>query len=557
MTMKLAIRADASVEIGIGHVMRCLTLADRVRALGGACLFVCRPTNGNMIDAIQSRGHSVAEIQDTDNFAYGDHPNPPDNAHWLGGNWQTDADFTQIVASEFGAECLIVDHYALDKEWERRVRYGGVKILAIDDLADRPHDADVLLDQNFGRLASAYDDLVRPECLRLIGTTYAILRPEFAELRQAALEKRLEKSERNRLLISMGGIDKDNASGAILGALSRLEKVEEFQVSVVLGSAAPWLQEINFQAASLPFQTTVLVNVTDMAELMFQSDLCLGAGGSTTWERCCLALPTAMAVLADNQRETTDAIVQKGQALALDVANTANLERQLSEVIALMSDKCAYQDLAQKCAEITDGGGAQRVVDTLFHAWNMDLNTALGLLRNVEESDLDDMLEWRNSPDVRSMMFTKHEITSAEHLAWWEREQLRSDVMHLIYEFRGSKCGVLSFTQINLEKRTASWAFYASPDAPQGSGSRMEFLMLEEAFSQLGLKRLDCVVLEVNEKVRKLHERFGFSASDKARPVSTSEQSGEPIYSLSLHNDEWQEQRVSHQTRLLERLVLS
>ena len=553
MTMNLAIRVDASVDIGIGHVMRCLTLADAVRKLGGACLFVCRPAEGDMIASIKSRGHKVELIGGCNDGSYGAHPEPPVNADWLGGNWQDDADQTRKAARDFQADCVVVDHYALDIEWESRLRFGNVKILVIDDLANRPHSSDILLDQNLSRLDSDYDSLVPTGCQRLVGPAFSLLRPEFAELRKTAVERRFRISERNRLLITMGGVDKNNATGTILGALSRVEVANDLQISVVLGSAAPWLNEVKAQIETLPFEARVLVDVSDMAELMLQSDFCLGASGSTTWERCCLALPTALVILAENQRETAEFFVQNRQALLLDDGIISTFEQQLDEIITAMRDEKEYQELARNCSEIVDGRGVERVISALSQRLNFDTARPLGLLRRVEDRDLEEMREWRNSPNVRSMMFTKHEISSEEHRTWWEQQKDRDDAMHLIYEFRGLKYGVLSFSQINLDRRTASWAFYASPDAPKGTGSRMEFLMLEKAFFQLGLNRLDCVVLEVNEKVRKLHERFGFSASDKKRPISISEQSGEPIYELSLHKADWEKLRVSYQTRLLER----
>lgn len=180
---------------------------------------------------------------------------------------------------------------------------------------------------------------------------------------------------------------------------------------------------------------------------------------------------------------------------------------------------------------------------------------ALGTLCPATTDDLDTMLAWRNHSDVRQMMYSKHVISKQEHLDWWAKQQGRDDILHLIYYFQGQKDGVISLSRIDLGDGSATWAFYSRPGAPSGTGSRMEFLLLEKVFFDLGLRRLDCEVLEKNPRVKDLHLRFGFKMTHSMKNLPKSSQSGEAIFQLSLDRDVWENQRTEHSTRLLKRVT--
>jgi UDP-2,4-diacetamido-2,4,6-trideoxy-beta-L-altropyranose hydrolase len=199
----------------------------------------------------------------------------------------TDAIQTKEAIGDIGADWLIVDHYALDFRWEAHLRSCCRHIMAIDDLADRKQDCDLLLDQNLGRVPAEYDGLVPSVSKILTGPKYSLLRPEFAALRSQSLARRDVPQLRN-LLITMGGVDKDNTTGKVLNALKRCALLETCHITVVMGPHAPWLSQVRTQAAQMPWHTDVLVNAEDMARLMSDSDLAIGAAGTTSWERCCL-----------------------------------------------------------------------------------------------------------------------------------------------------------------------------------------------------------------------------------------------------------------------------
>lgn len=168
----------------------------------------------------------------------------------------------------------------------------------------------------------------------------------------------------------------------------------------------------------------------------------------------------------------------------------------------------------------------------------------------IQDNELALILSWRNAPAVRSKMYTRHEISMAEHTAWWERTKTRADQHYRIYEHEGQALGVVGFTEIDQDNKTAAWAFYASPDAPRGTGSKMEFLALEHAFGVLGLHKLYCEVLDFNMAVVKLHHKFGFQTEGLFREQHKVGDSHVNIYRLGILNAEWQEKRSAMQAKL-------
>lgn len=359
--LRIAFRVDASVEIGTGHVMRCLTLADALRQRGASCTFISRPHSGNLIDVIAQRGHHTAALPRLPKSG-GLLSAKPAQASWLGTDWQADAQDTRDALGAERFDWLVVDHYALDQRWEKGLRPYCQRLMVMDDLADRPHDCDLLLDQNLGRCAQDYCDLLNPHAVTFIGPQYALLRPEFAQLRSQSLTRRMQP-QLKRLLITMGGVDKDNATGQVLQALSRSNLPSELSITVVMGPNAPCLMGVKEQAAQLQLPTQVLVGVDDMARLMTDSDLCIGAAGGTSWERCCLGLPTLLLVLADNQIDGASAL---GKAHAAHVLTSA---RELPQTFGKLLSDVALTNLkkmSEAAGNVSDGMGAQKIAASMF-----------------------------------------------------------------------------------------------------------------------------------------------------------------------------------------------
>jgi UDP-2,4-diacetamido-2,4,6-trideoxy-beta-L-altropyranose hydrolase len=360
--MRIAFRTDASLQIGTGHVMRCLTLADALRERDVQSTFICRPHAGYLLDLIQQRGHNAKALATADDAFNA--PTDPTHAKWLGTDWASDAAQTQQALGEQVVDWLVVDHYALDRRWEQTLRPHTRRIMAIDDLADRPHDCDLLLDQNLGRKTHDYVGLISSTAQTLIGPGFALLRPEFAQWREHSLQRRANPQLKS-LLITMGGVDQANATGQVLEALTRCELTTDLQITVVMGPNAPWLAQVQSIAATMPHPTQVLECVNNMAYLMSESDLCIGAAGVSAWERCTLGLPSIILILAANQRNGAMALQAQEAAWLADISKP--LSTQLRSLFAIDELNAALKKISQEATKLTDGNGVSKVVELLLH----------------------------------------------------------------------------------------------------------------------------------------------------------------------------------------------
>ncbi len=341
--------------------MRCLTLADALRQSGAQCTFICRPHSGHLLDMIVQRGHlavALPTLSATIRHFVAD----PAHLAWLGTDWQTDAQDTLRALEIQPVDWLVVDHYALDRRWEQALRPHCQRLMVIDDLADRPHDCDVLLDQNLGRTANDYSGLLNSYTTTCIGPQFALLRPEFAQLRSQSLARRVNP-QLKRLLVTMGGVDKDNATGQVLQALSACNLPSDLSITVVMGPHAPFLATVQQQAAQMQCPTQVLVGVSNMAQLMVDSDLAIGAAGSTSWERCCLGLPTFMLILAENQSGIATALEMAGAAVAIDMKQI----RVKTGLLAQCFESIKLNLISKNASSITDGLGVQRILETILN----------------------------------------------------------------------------------------------------------------------------------------------------------------------------------------------
>lgn len=367
--MKIIFRTDASLDIGTGHVMRCLTLAQALREHGANCCFICREHVGNLLNLIRQRGFEAQALPMQD---FSQVKSAKKNvqrervlahANWLGADRQIDANQTKNAIGDTVVDWLIVDHYALDVRWEAALKLHYKKLIVIDDLADRQHDCDLLLDQNLGRTEQDYAGLVSANCKVLVGPQYALLRPDFSELRQYSLDRRATPALKH-LLITMGGVDKDNVTGEVLAALTRNALPTDCRITVVMGPHAPWSTQVRKQAEQMLWPTEVLVNVVNMAKLMADSDLAIGAAGSTSWERCCLGLPTLLLVLADNQRDGAIALAKASSALLL--GNVKDLAQNLPYALKGILDKGSLLTMQSACSAVTSGQGVNIVSSYLL-----------------------------------------------------------------------------------------------------------------------------------------------------------------------------------------------
>lgn len=360
--MRVAFRVDASLKIGSGHVMRCLSLANALTLGGAHCTFISSSLPGHMAEQVTASGHEVVLLPKR--MA---HSSPlsatSTEPEWAHIDWREDALQTELVLGPKSPDWLIVDHYGLDARWESEIRRLVSGVIVIDDLANRPHSCDALLDQNLGRELKDYSSLVSKECEVMVGPRFALLRPEFAQLRDSSLARRCS-GKVDRILVNMGGVDSANATSVVLEGLSSCPLEPTCSVAVVLGRNAPWLGQLRKQAARQAFDCEILVEIDDMARVMASSDLAIGAAGSASWERCALSLPAIVVAIADNQIEIAKALQAAGCAVLLSSADDPLL--YATAVNSLMSDRPRLLGLSRSAHLVTDGRGTERMTRYLL-----------------------------------------------------------------------------------------------------------------------------------------------------------------------------------------------
>lgn len=354
--MIIVFRVDASIQMGTGHVMRCLTLAHALEASGAQCEFICRLTYGNLIEKIKLSGFKVYIIGD--DMISGQPETSTESrslshSHWLDVSQEQDAIDCLSILQKIQPDWLVVDHYSLDKTWQDILKPHFCALMVIDDLGDRAHIADVLLDQNYGATIKKYTDCVPQTCEILTGTHYSLLRPEFFNWRQYSLDRRTNTESIQSILITLGGSDPKNDTTKLLQQISTIPLPTQTKIIVVMGATASHLTSVQNQAHGMSLDVEIKTDVSNMAELMSEADLAIGAAGSTTWERCCLGLPTIQLVIAENQRQAAEQLAKD------NVVKLIESIEDLPEI--LISANQWISELSKNSQQVVDGLGASRV----------------------------------------------------------------------------------------------------------------------------------------------------------------------------------------------------
>jgi UDP-2,4-diacetamido-2,4,6-trideoxy-beta-L-altropyranose hydrolase len=477
--------------------MRCLTLAEGLRSRGARVAFVSREHDGHLLSLIAERGFAIHAL-----------PAPADGwlsddrlAHgaWLGA--AIDEDMAQTLAALRGEneelEWLIVDHYGVDARWERPLRSVARRIMVIDDLADRMHDCDLLLDQNLvADMETRYAGLVPQKCVLLLGPTYALLQPAYAQLRAQALAR---ERPVKRVLIFFGGVDLFDITEKTIRAFVSLERAD-VRLDVVVGRNHSMEGSIACLAKSHP-NIVLHSELPTLAPLMARADLAIGAGGATTWERLCLDVPTIMITVADNQLATAQELDRLGLADWLGHAgqvDEAMLQRALSQRLDGTGNTHTWS------GSIVDGLGEAKV----WAAMMIDASTAVAL-RLANERDQELLLEWANDYNTRRNAFSGTRTISEGYKSWF-RARLNDPACRMFILETAHRIPV---GQVRFDKESEAWAISYSV-APAFRGRGLGAKILERALSALSSEGHRELILgrikPTNIASRRIFEKLGF-----------------------------------------------
>jgi len=342
--------------MGTGHFMRCFSLADELRKQGSQVYFISINLPKYLSDMLNKKGMEYIPLiiktteEETEKKSY---------VNDIGNSQFQDAQASIQVLANQDWDWIIVDHYKLDQSWESVVRTICKKLMVIDDLADRKHDCDVLLDQNYyAEKKIRYSGLVPPHCKLLLGPHYALLREDFRALRKFTIPR---IGEVKKILVFFGGMDTNDYTTIAIHALTELSK--KYLVDVVIGEQHPNRQQIKTFCDK--FGYVCHIQTARMAELMAEADLAIGAGGSASWERCCLGVPTLVLAVADNQIEISKALDSINACFYVETNKAKKSIAIKSALSELLDTPSKIHSMSQEAFLLVDGEGTVRVCKAL------------------------------------------------------------------------------------------------------------------------------------------------------------------------------------------------
>jgi len=362
--LNIVFRADASTVIGSGHIMRSLTLAHQLASDGAKVTFLTRQHTGNLIDLISSFGYQVFSLSSPKSVIKQHNTNS-----WLGYSQQEDAnECISKIQKIAQVDYLIIDHYAIDKNWHQQLRPYCRKLMVIDDLANRKYDCDILLDQTLNRQRQDYLTYVPEQCQLLLGKDFMLLRNEFSLARAEAEQKHKTDNEKTpaNILVSMGSGDPDNLTLLTIQALIKLKRnISELSATIIISSKAKFVNDIKTEIG-LHSWLFLVIDCQNIARLMLNASIAIGASGSTAWERCCLGLPCITLVSAENQLTIAENLATEQAIINLGWHKNITPDMLANAINDLLKDKNKYNFMVQQCLSCCDGLGVEKVVNEVF-----------------------------------------------------------------------------------------------------------------------------------------------------------------------------------------------
>ncbi|HDR2456737.1 UDP-2,4-diacetamido-2,4,6-trideoxy-beta-L-altropyranose hydrolase [Enterobacter ludwigii] len=497
--MNVFLRADSSLSIGSGHIIRCLNLAKALKKAGAHCIFISKNHHGNILGKITQGNFPLKVIPVLDRTGI----YVRDEKSWLDGNQSDDAEqFVSLVSEScLFPDIIIVDHYSLDREWETivKARFPESYLVVIDDLCNRPHCGDLLIDQTYQRTAKEYLNLNGNDGNILAGTKFALIHPIFAQLRNQSVSRKANITLPKKLMLTMGGVDAQNITGKILDFLEQVDFDNIEKITIILGAACPHSAEISTLGKKSKYCVEVLINISNMAELMLEHDFAIGAMGGTTWERCAMGLPAVNIAIADNQRTIANNLAEAGAiVLNAEKFNASELRCALTHLIT------HYHEQRLLAMNICDGQGLIRVIQEIILIPAKDgINVTL---RKASCNDIDFVYQLQCEPKTRQFARNPEIPEYKNHVKWMQSKLDNGNTFFYIIE-HDEECGVIRLDPV--ENSVAKYEisiFLSSSSHGKGiaSAAIKRTLMLHNDIVILA------TVLPENYASHQLFERLGF-----------------------------------------------
>jgi UDP-2,4-diacetamido-2,4,6-trideoxy-beta-L-altropyranose hydrolase len=430
----IALRADASLESGTGHVMRCLSLAAALRDVGTRTCLVSRRLGVDVRALAQRYDIELLELPAPQaGFVPG--AGDPRHASWAGVTTANDAEETAATLQGRALSWVIVDHYAFDARWHRALRAAlGVKIAVVDDLADRHVEADLLVDHNLAADHAEKYAQTGSRIGRLLGgPRYALLDPSYRTATRYAFNESVRS-----IGIFVGGTDPWQASLMALDAL-RAHGGFDGAVEIVTTSTNPHLEALQSRCHA-DGAATLLVDLPGLQGFYTRHDVQIGAGGGAAWERCCIGAPTLLLTLADNQRTVAAGLRETGAVHWVEAIEPAALGRAVAD---LRADPEARRRMALAGRALVDGQGARRVA--------LAINAETLTLRRAVASDAKPCHAWRNAESTRRYFRDPSPVPLVDHLRWWQSALANPQIHLLIAQIGQEAVGVVRFDSAGSE----------------------------------------------------------------------------------------------------------
>ena len=489
--MKVVFRVDASGEVGFGHLSRCINLAEVLRSRGNEVLFICRDDEAKSFRALEDRLFATVLL-----------PMLPVGETV---NQQEDAQQTIQALQGERPDWLVVDTYTLDKDWERLMRPHVAKIAVIEDLSGREHDCDLLIDQNYSeRSAASFEKFVPKTCELLLGPRFALIGDQFRKLREL---KSKPAHELKRIFVFCGGSDPQNLTQQVIDEISCSE-LSNIAVDVVVGA-----QNKTFdREAALKLNANIEIHNAggEFARIMSIADLAIGAGGTTSWERMCLGIPSIVASIAENQNSACEKLGRDGLINYLGTQPSLKPGAIRDAVVEAKTNVASLFDQIEKDQVLVDGRGCERVAEVLCPSGEAEL-----VVRRAKPDDCVEFFNWANDPTVREQSLSPSTIQWGDHKKWFSEKIISASCEIYVLEASGLPVG-----QVRFEKSAAVAEVNYSLDKIVRN-RRWASVMLEMAMTMFGKKSASILRARVkssNVPSSAVFKQLGFSEMPSQDP---------------------------------------